>query len=74
MDLILFLKLVRDDTLRIGIGIEFNSFGAVYEYDLSNIMHSYLEDRYEKRFDCPIIYYKLRLNVWAVICAPTLSS
>ena len=36
MDLILFLKLVRDDALRIGITIEFHSLGAVYEYDLSN--------------------------------------
>ena len=36
MDLILFLKLVRDDALRIGIGIELHSLGAVYEYDLSN--------------------------------------
>ena len=36
MDLILFLKFVRDDALRIGIGIEFHSLGAVYEYDLSN--------------------------------------
>ena len=32
----LFLKLIRDDALRIGIGIEFDSVGAVYEYDLSN--------------------------------------
>ena len=32
----LFLKLVRDGALRIGIGIEFHSLGAVYEYDLSN--------------------------------------
>ena len=38
MDLILFLKLVRYDSLRIGIGIgiEFHSLCAVYEYDLSN--------------------------------------
>ena len=36
MDLILFLKLVRDDAFRIGIGIEFHSLGAVYEYALSN--------------------------------------
>ena len=36
MDLILFFKLVRDDALRIGTGIEFHSLGAVYEYDLSN--------------------------------------
>ena len=36
MDLILSLKLVRDNTLRIGIGIEFHSLGAVYEYDISN--------------------------------------
>ena len=36
MDLILFLKLVRDDALRIGIGIKLHSLGAVYEYDLSN--------------------------------------
>ena len=36
MDLTLFLKLVRDDALRIGIGFEFHSLGAVYEYDLSN--------------------------------------
>ena len=36
MDLILSLKLVRDDALRIGIGIGFHSLGAVYEYDLSN--------------------------------------
>ena len=36
MNLILFLKLVRDDALRIGIGIEFHSLGAVYEYDLSS--------------------------------------
>ena len=36
MDLILSLKLVRDDALRIGAGIEFHSLGAVYEYDLSN--------------------------------------
>ena len=28
------LKLVRDDALRIGIGIEFQSLGTVYEYDL----------------------------------------
>ena len=34
--LILFLKLVRDDELRSGIGIEFHHFGAEYEYDLSN--------------------------------------
>ena len=36
MDLILFLKLVSDDALRIGLRIEFHSLGAVYEYDLSN--------------------------------------
>ena len=30
------LKLVGDDALRIGIGIEFHSLCAVYEYDLSN--------------------------------------
>ena len=36
MDLTLFLKLVRDDALRIGIGIEFHSLGAVCEHDLSN--------------------------------------
>ena len=36
MDLILSLKLVRDDALRIGIGIELRSLGAIYEYDLSN--------------------------------------
>ena len=36
MDLILFLKLVRDDALGIGIGIKFHSLSAVYEYDLSN--------------------------------------
>ena len=36
MDLILFLKLVRDDALRIGIGLELHSLDAVYEYDLSN--------------------------------------
>ena len=36
MDLILFLKFVRDDSLQIGIGIEFHSLGAVYEYGLSN--------------------------------------
>ena len=36
MNLILFLKLVRDDALRIGIGIEFHSLEAVYEYDLSS--------------------------------------
>ena len=36
MALVLFLKLARDDALRIGIGIEFHSLGAVYEYDLSN--------------------------------------
>ena len=34
--LILSLKLIRDDALLIGIGIEFHSLGAVYEYDLSN--------------------------------------
>ena len=34
MDMILSLKLVRDDALP--IGIEFHSFGDVYEYDLSN--------------------------------------
>ena len=32
MELILFLKLVRDDAM----GIEFHSLGAVNEYDLSN--------------------------------------
>ena len=36
IDLILILKLVRYDALRNGIGIEFHSLGAVYEYDLSN--------------------------------------
>ena len=36
MDLVLFLKLVRDDALRIRIIIKFHSLGAVYEYDLSN--------------------------------------
>ena len=36
MDLILFLKLVRDDALRIGIVIEFHSLGTIYEYGLSN--------------------------------------
>ena len=36
MALVLFLKLARDDALRIGIGIKFHSLGAVYEYDLSN--------------------------------------
>ena len=35
-DLVLFLKLVKDYALRIGIVIEFHSLGAVYEYDLSN--------------------------------------
>ena len=36
MDLILFLKLARDDTLRIGIGIELQSLGDVNKYDISN--------------------------------------
>ena len=36
MDLILFLKLVRDDALRIGIRIKFHSLGDVYEYHLLN--------------------------------------
>ena len=36
MNLILSLKLVRDDALQIRIGIEFHSLGAVYEYDISN--------------------------------------
>ena len=36
MDLIPFLKIVRNDALRIGTGIEFHSLGAVYQYDLSN--------------------------------------
>ena len=36
MDLILSLKLVRVDALRIAIGIEFHSLGAVYECDQSN--------------------------------------
>ena len=36
MYLILSLKLVRDDALQIGIGIEFHSLMAVFEYDLSN--------------------------------------
>ena len=36
MDLILFLKHVRDGALRNGIGIEFHSLGAVYQYGLSN--------------------------------------
>ena len=36
MDLILSLKLVKDEALRIGMGIDFQSLGAVYEYDLSN--------------------------------------
>ena len=36
IDLILSLKLVRDDALRIGIGIGFHSLGSVYEYDLLN--------------------------------------
>ena len=30
------MDLFRDDALRIGIGIEFHSLGAVYEYDLLN--------------------------------------
>ena len=34
MDLILSLKLVRDDALP--LGIEFHSLGALYNYDLSN--------------------------------------
>ena len=47
MDLILFLKLVRDGASRIGIGIEFHRFGAdrlgaVYEYDLSKKEERYL--------------------------------
>ena len=40
----LFLKLVRDDALRIGIGIEFRSLGAVYEYDLSNKDYTRFKD------------------------------
>ena len=40
----LFLKLVRDDALRIGIGIEFCSLGAVYEYDLSNKDYTRFKD------------------------------
>ena len=36
MDLILSLKLIRDNAMRIGIGIKFHSLGAVCEYDLSN--------------------------------------
>ena len=36
MGLILFLKLVKDDALPIGIGIKFHSLGAVCEHDLSN--------------------------------------
>ena len=31
-DLILFLNIVRDDALRIGIWFKFYSLGAVYEY------------------------------------------
>ena len=34
--MVLFLKLVRDDALRNGIGIEFHSLAVVYEYNLSN--------------------------------------
>ena len=34
--LILFLRLFNVDELRTGIGIEFHSFGAECEYDLSN--------------------------------------
>ena len=34
--LIVFLKLFNVDELRTGIGIEFHSFGAEYEYNLSN--------------------------------------
>ena len=35
-DLILFLKLFNVNELHTGIGIEFHSFSAEYEYDLSN--------------------------------------
>ena len=36
MSLTLSLKLLRDGELRTWVGIEFQSLGAVYEYDLSN--------------------------------------
>ena len=36
----MFLKLVRDDALRIGIGIEFHSLGAVYEYEDKHFLNA----------------------------------
>ena len=36
MDLILSLKPIRDDALRIGIVIKFHNLDAVYDYDISN--------------------------------------
>ena len=59
MDLILFLKLFRDEALRIGIGIEFHSLGAVYEYDLSNMDERDLGTAYALLTD----YHSVRLWV-----------
>ena len=61
MDLILFLKLFRNDALRIGIGIEFHSLGAVYEYDLSNMELRDLGTAYELLTD----HHSVRLWVSA---------
>ena len=69
MDLILFLKLFRDDALRIGIGIEFHSLGTVYEYDLSNMEERDLGTAY---YALLTDYHSVRLWVSAIL-AYTLS-
>ena len=75
--MILFLKLVSDDALRIGIGIKFHSLDAVYEYDLSNkeerdlgTANAPLTDDCSVRlwvsatgFSKPVIYWDVKLFV-----------
>ena len=68
MDLILSLKLVRDDALRIGIETEFHSLGAVYEYNLLNKEERYLgtanaPSTDDTGFSKSVIYWGVKLFV-----------
>ena len=66
MDLILSLKLVGDNALRIGIGIELNSFCAVY--DLSNKKSETLEQLMPHRPKIAVYGYGIQplASYWGV--------
>ena len=65
---ILSFKHVRDDALPIGIGIEFHSLGAVYEYDLSTRTSETLEQLMHHRPTIAVYDYGFlplaSVNLW----------